>query len=370
MTSSMREHRFVFLDGLRGIAATSVVLTHFTHALELPDVFRHSKLSVDFFFLLSGFVLAFAYDQRLRSGRIDFLSFATARLIRLYPMLLVGLLIGAVVFLCRIIARAEWEMSAPFVEALVLGALMLPSHVITGPGYASAFPLNVAAWSLFFQFSINALYAITARHLTTARLAAVTAVGALGLIVTAYEHDGIFGGTEWTTLLLGSWRILFSFSAGVLLFHLQERLLRDRLRKPPPAYVTLILAVGMCAALALPLRVTWFYDAICVFFLFPTIVAVGAETRISGKIADLCLFAGRLSYPLYVVHYPVVHIARAIAFTHNLHGALLILFLVVTLGVVVVLSGICMMFIDEPVRAALKRWSRKESIKNLGVVKA
>lgn len=370
MTNSMREHRFVFLDGLRGIAAISIVLSHFARTLEVADIVPHSKLSVDFFFLLSGFVVAFAYDRRLRDGRKTLLSFATTRLIRLYPMLLLGMSIGALVFFFRIASRAEWDLSIPLVEALVLGALMLPSHVITGPGYASAFPLNVPVWSLFFQISINALYAISARHLTTPRLAIVTAVGALGLTITAYEHNGIFGGTEWTSLLLGSWRILFSFSAGVLLFRLSERLLRDRSHKAPPGYIALILAAAMCAALALPLQVKWLYDVLCVFFLFPMIVAVGAETQISGRPAALCLFAGRLSYPLYVLHYPAVHVARLIASHYNLHGASLVLFFVATLAGVIVFSSICMTYIDEPVRAALTRWSRKERIENRAAVGA
>src|SRR5690349_1243138 len=94
-----RQH-FKILDGLRGIAALSVVIFHFME-IAVPDYRKdfiaHAYLAVDFFFCLSGFVMAYAYDEKLK--KIGLKRFFTLRLIRLHPLVVIGSVIGLVAFI-------------------------------------------------------------------------------------------------------------------------------------------------------------------------------------------------------------------------------------------------------------------------------
>jgi peptidoglycan/LPS O-acetylase OafA/YrhL len=91
---------YVLLDGLRGVASIMVVIFHIfeTYADGSPrkQIINHGYLAVDFFFLLSGFVIAYAYDDRW--SRMTQWEFYKRRLIRLQPMVVMGSLIGAALF--------------------------------------------------------------------------------------------------------------------------------------------------------------------------------------------------------------------------------------------------------------------------------
>ena len=87
------------LDGLRGVAALMVVWFHVFEAFATSHVdqrINHGYLAVDFFFVLSGFVIGYAYDDRW--GRMTYRDFFMRRLIRLHPMVVMGMLIGAAAF--------------------------------------------------------------------------------------------------------------------------------------------------------------------------------------------------------------------------------------------------------------------------------
>jgi peptidoglycan/LPS O-acetylase OafA/YrhL len=347
-------HRFVFLDGLRGVAALAVVILHLT-ANERGDsnIVPHATLAVDFFFILSGFVIAFAYDERLRSGRLSFWSFTSARLIRLYPMLLLGLAIGATAFAIRIMTRGEWSLWPAFIEALALGLLLLPSHLIPGPGYTAAYPFNVPSWSLFFELAANCVYAGIARWMTNARLLLVTAFGACGLLFVMILYGGANVGSAWATFGLGGWRVLFAFSAGVLIYRF-----RDRLPGLPPL-AGLVLAIGLLSLFLMPLEKSWMYDGTCIFFAFPMIIVFGAGVRVSDGVARLCLFVGRLSYPLYLLHYPAVRLSGSFLRTHSFSTPQRLLFWAMVLAFVTAISAFCLIYVDEPVRRALNRQVRR-----------
>ncbi len=91
-SAAERSIKFTVLDGLRGVAALCVVQTH-TQDLLLGDTLPTAYLAVDLFFLLSGFVLAHAYEERLRQG-MTLHRFMLARLVRLYPLYLAGIAIA------------------------------------------------------------------------------------------------------------------------------------------------------------------------------------------------------------------------------------------------------------------------------------
>src|SRR6187402_3617673 len=94
------KQHFEILDGLRGVAAIAVVTFHFME-WAISDYSKnfigHGFLAVDFFFCLSGFVIAYAYDDRMKQLKPG--PFLIRRLIRLHPLVVIGSVLGLITFL-------------------------------------------------------------------------------------------------------------------------------------------------------------------------------------------------------------------------------------------------------------------------------
>ena len=158
---------YALLDGLRGVAALIVIVYHVFECFSWSPA-PHGYLAVDFFFVLSGFVIGYAYDDRW--GRsLTTRSFFRRRLIRLHPMVVMGAMIGAVCFVLQ--GSVKWDgqhVATSFVLfALLMNMLMLPLPVgaradVRGNG--ELFPLNGPNWSLFFEYVGNILYALLLRR--------------------------------------------------------------------------------------------------------------------------------------------------------------------------------------------------------------
>ncbi len=349
------------LDGLRGVAAITVVCFHIFEAFatsHLDQRINHSYLAVDFFFILSGFVVGYAYDDRW--GKMSTLDFIKRRIIRLHPMVVMGALIGAAIFYLQ--GCDLWDVSQVSILVLLLAtcmnALLIPAT--TGAeirGVGEMFPLNGPSWSLFFEYIGNILYALFIRKFSTKVLAGLVFVAGCGLATFAIfgpTGDLCIGysltGTEFTG---GSLRLLFAFSAGLLL---------SRIFKPVHIKGAFwVCTIAVIALLAVPrlggaehLWMNGIYDTLCSIVFFPLLVCLGA----SGKTTDMytkqiCKFLGDISYPLYMVHYPFIYWYIAwvrnndLTFEQSLPGAA---------GVVfgsIMLAYICLKFYDIPVRQYL-----------------
>ncbi len=163
------------LDGLRGVAALVVICFHIGEDFatnNLTHYFSHGYLAVDFFFMLSGFVIGYAYDDRRNSMSVG--TFIKRRVIRLHPMVIVGALFGAVMFYGQ---GSEYlnVKSVPLALlafATLLNMLLVPAWSgVEVRGFGEIFPLNGPAWSLFFEYIANLLYVLFIRKLSTHRLA-------------------------------------------------------------------------------------------------------------------------------------------------------------------------------------------------------
>jgi peptidoglycan/LPS O-acetylase OafA/YrhL len=183
-----RKSHYVVLDGLRGIAALMVVMFHTFEAYADNDstrqIINHGYLAVDFFFLLSGFVIAYAYDDQW--GEMTQWQFYRRRLIRLQPMVVLGSVIGAALFYVqagalfpKIAGTPVWEM----LLVMLLGCTMLPlPKPLDIRGWDEIHPLNGPAWSLFFEYIANIAYALILRKLSN-RVLAVLMILAAGLLL-------------------------------------------------------------------------------------------------------------------------------------------------------------------------------------------
>lgn len=323
---------FALLDGLRGVAALAVLWYHVNEGFAFAEAtngagdgiirsFNHGYLAVDFFFLLSGFVIAYAYDDRWSQG-LTIGNFFKRRLIRLHPMLIAGAIIGAITFLIQ--GGVTWSGEAVSTSAvllcLVLTFLFIPSvpggsYEVRGNG--EMFPLNGPFWSLFFEYIGNILYALLLRRLSTKTLAILVALLGITFFWFATCNISSYGsiGVGWTldavNFLGGSLRMLFPFSLGMLL---------ARTFCPRPVRGTFWLCTAMLLALFAvpyiemmqPLCMNGVFEMTCIMLVFPAIVLLAASSAtVSSTTKRTATFLGDLSYPLYTVHYPLMYLFYA-----------------------------------------------------------
>ena len=321
------------LDGLRGAAALMVVWYHVfegfafaegTNGVEgggLIDVFNHGYLAVDFFFMLSGFVISYAYDDRW--NKMSLSDFFKRRLVRLHPMIVMGAIIGTVTFLlggCMMWDGSVAPMSgvalAFFLTCCFIPAWPGAMHEVRGNG--EMFPLNGPAWSLFFEYIGNICYALFIRRFSTKVLAIWTAI--LGVIYAWFAIFNVSGyemvGVGWTimdnvNIFGGLLRMMFPFSLGMLL---------ARNFRPTRVRGIFWIAIAVLFALfSVPffpsvdgICVNGIFEMCCIMLIFPALVWLGASGVTSDKASTgICKFLGDLSYPLYIVHYPVMYLFYA-----------------------------------------------------------
>ncbi|MEN5053949.1 acyltransferase family protein [Sphingobacterium kitahiroshimense] len=368
-THDLNKPHYNVLDGLRGVAAITVVCFHIFEAFatsHLDQRINHGYLAVDFFFILSGFVIGYAYDDRW--SKMSTKDFIRRRIIRLHPMVVMGAVLGAIMFYFQ--GCSVWDVSSVTITVLLgatlLNALLIPAmpgHEVRGLG--EMFPLNGPSWSLFFEYIGNILYALIIRKFSTKILALLVFIAGCGLATFAIAgpYGDICAGFSLTEIefTAGFLRVLFSFSAGLLL----SRIFR-------PAHIKgafWICSITIVTLLALPrlggaehLWINGLYDTICCVVIFPILVYLGASGKSTDKYTTrLCRFLGDISYPLYTVHYPFIYLYYAwvknnkLTFEQSLPGAA-----AVVIGSII-LAYICLKLYDIPVRNYLaKRFAKSK----------
>ncbi len=277
----------------------SVITIHFQQAF-FPFVAQGAYLAVDLFFVMSGFVLARAYDKRLQGG-MKASAFVTARLIRLYPFYILALVPGFVELAYFERGEHQWWQVA---LSGVFNLAMLPSPPV-GLRYDPLFPANFVAWSLAFELFANAIYAFGFRFLSTARLRLLVSLSGVVLLGVALVHGNLNGGAYWPDASLAVIRVIFSFFLGVWLHRAREAGRLPALRVPAvvPIVVTL-LALG----LPVPPAARGLFDAVCALAVFPLVV-IAAITFAPRRAGALSRFLGEISYPIYVLQIPVFSLA-------------------------------------------------------------
>lgn len=369
---------YELLDGLRGIAALLVLIYHIFEGLAFAEAsdgvgsgvittLNHGHIAVDFFFILSGFVISYAYDDRW--GKITLGGFFKRRLIRLHPMLIMGAVIGAIALFavgCErwdgSIAPTSWVMVALMLTMCMIPAVPGVPYEVRGNG--EMFPLNGPTWSLFFEYIGNIYYALFMRRMSIKLLALFTLL--LGIthawffIGDISQYDMI--GVGWTIDRVNFWggfiRMLFPFSMGMLL----ARTFRPREVKG----LFWICSCTLCALFAVPyipsnggISLNSLYEFVCIALIFPIIVWLGACGTASGLTQRVSRFLGELSYPLYIVHYPLMYIFYSWLIKNDIY-TLRECWPVATLVVVssIALAYLCLRFYDTPLRRWLSKCSK------------
>lgn len=366
---------YELLDGLRGVAAVLVLFYHIFEGFSFAEVtngagdgiirtLNHGHIAVDFFFILSGFVISYAYDDRW--GNMSMRSFFKHRFIRLHPMLIMGAIIGFLAF--AFIGFERWDGStAPtgwVITALLLTMFMIPAmpgapYEVRGNG--EMFPLNGPGWSLFFEYIGNILYALFMRRMSTKILTIFTIL--LGIAHAWFFIGNVSGydmvGVGWTIDEINFWgglvRMLFPLSMGMLLARTFSP------RKIKGAFY--ICSIALVALFAVPyiastgnISLNSLYEYVCIALLFPLIVWIGACGSASGNTGKLNRVLGDISYPLYIVHYPIMYIFYAWLIEKEIY-TLQDCSGIATLVVVssILLAFFCLKLYDKPVRYWLGR---------------
>ncbi len=351
------------LDGLRGVAALIVIGYHSMECYPVADqLFAHGYLAVDFFFILSGFVMGYAYDDRWKSKGMTTGQFFKRRLIRLHPMVIIGAVLGAITFWLQgsVTWGGEPVALSMVLLAMVCGMLMIPANVgwsYEVRGYGELYPLNGPAWSLFFEYIGNILYALVLRRLSTRTLSAVVGASAVGLVwYTCTWGDNMVGagwafGEHGIGFLGGFLRLSFSFSIGLLM---------TRNFKPLAVRGAFwICGAVLAVLLAVPhLGEVWngLYEVACVILVFPLLVWLGASGQTTDKGSTrVCKFLGDISYPLYIVHYPFMYLYFSWVWGNHIPVAQAVPVIAVLVPGCIVLAYLCLKLYDEPVRCWLSR---------------
>lgn len=292
------KERFAILDGMRGLAALAVIADHVPSTF-FTTLLPGRYLAVDFFFVLSGFVLAHVYAERLRS-KMTLGQFMRVRVVRLYPLYILGTLAGAA--LALISALKGWDdASLSQIATSVLFALFLlpcPPMFSTWPN--APFPMNGPAWSLFFELFINAVFALVARWLTPRVCLVFMAIGGVLLAPTAFGFGQLDGGFAWSNFIAGFPRVTYGFFTGVWLY-----LIRAHERVPSlPVWAAY---AALAAVFMIPAAGVWraVVDLAAALVIFPLLVAVCANTRASGMVLKASAFVGMVSYGVYILHVPL-----------------------------------------------------------------
>ncbi|MBE6303794.1 MAG: acyltransferase [Bacteroidales bacterium] len=367
---------YELLDGLRGVAAILVVFYHIFEGFSFAEVtnaagdgiistLNHGHIAVDFFFILSGFVISYAYDDRWDKMSVG--EFFKRRLIRLHPMVIMGALIGAATFFAAGCLQWDGDVTPASLVALALLLTMFMVPALPGLPYevrgnGEMFPLNGPAWSLFFEYIGNILYALFIRRLSTKALAVLTV--ALGVAHACFFVGDVSGygcvGVGWTidsvNFFGGLVRMLFPFTMGMLL---ARTFVPRKIKGAFWISATMLVAIFSVPYIASDssISVNSLYEVACIAVLFPLIVWMGAcgtcDNNITSRINKLL---GDISYPLYIIHYPLMYIFYAWLIEerrYTLGDTWPVALLVVLASILIAYAALKLY--DEPVRRYLAR---------------
>jgi peptidoglycan/LPS O-acetylase OafA/YrhL len=355
-TSSGKEH-FEVLDGLRGSAAFLIMLFHlfnYTFGFRPPlRVMQHAYLAVDFFFALSGFVVAYAYDDRWT--RMSVLEFFRIRLIRLHPLVVIGATLGLLGYLFDPFSKVMNHTATPMLLlAYITSLLLLPSPPVGGRPHGTQ-ALNGPAWSLMQEYLGNIGYALLLRRLRTLTLAIIFGLAGLLLIRTANTKGSVDGGWGYPDIWMGPLRLSVSFVMGLWLYRV-----RDRIRLPKIGLLVLSIVLVVCFQMpqfpkAGDLSLNGLYEVACVLFLFPLIILAGAHSNAGTGMIKLCKVGGRLSYPLYITHIPFVNVLAGYSWTRHPSASVKLTWTLIFIPFMITVAWLFLKYFDEPVRSWLNR---------------
>lgn len=349
------KQHFDILDGLRGLAAIAVVVFHFMEWVftdPSQNFIGHGFLAVDFFFCLSGFVIGYAYDDRI--GKMGMLEFFKSRLIRLHPLIILGSVLGLLTFLFAPYGGHPELYSTDKIILVFLSSVFLIPYPVMDERAFNLFSLNAPAWSLFWEYIANIFYVFIFCTINNKILLLLTLLAAATLCYVSIHAGNLLGGWDKNSFWDGGARILYSFLAGLAIYRFNW-IIKNKMG-----------FIGMSILLLLAFLVpagkwNWLTEPLIVLFYFPLLVALGAGATLSPGVKKLCVFSGNISYPLYMTHYSVLWIFGNYYTTHKPAGGELAMIIVTSTILLVAFAYLVMVFYDIPLRRYLNNRRKVKS---------
>ena len=363
MKLSHAKPHYEILDGLRGVAAIMVVFFHvfeiFSNGDHTKQIINHGYLAVDFFFMLSGFVISYAYDNRW--NEMSMKDFFIRRLVRLQPMIIIGTFIGAGLFYFQHSPDLGWGRIGEtpiwkLIVVMIIGMTVFPvGRSLDIRGWGEMHPLNGPSWSLFYEYIANIAYAVVLRKLSTTILIVLTLIAAGFTLYLAFTNPNgdIIGGwsiDDSVQLKIGFTRLAFPFLAGILIAKLST------LRHTRFAFIT--TSILLVLVLATPrigghenLWQNSLYECLVLMIVFPLIIWLGAGGNLVSQTSKkICRFLGDISYPLYITHFPIVYVFYAWVINNKIAMEDSLLQATVVIIASLVFAYLSMKLYDVPVR--------------------
>ncbi len=341
------KQHFEILDGLRGLAAIAVVTFHFmeiAYSDYSKNFIGNGFLAVDFFFCLSGFVIGYAYDDRIE--KMGVLEFFKSRLIRLHPLVVFGSVLGLLALLFDPFASQPEAYSTGRLAFLFLLSVLLIPFPRMGDRAFNLFGLNAPCWSLFWEYVANIFYAFVLSRLPRKWLIPLAIVAGIVLCIVGYNSGNLMGGWGGSTFWDGAARIAYSFLAGLIVYRF-NLIIKNGLG---------FIGVGilLAAAFLMPFGPwNWVSQPLIVLFYFPFIIALGWGSSLHPSLNKLCIFLGNISYPLYTTHYAVMWMFNNYYSAHKPDKAHLTYIILIGLVLLIAFAYLVMTFYDIPVRKYL-----------------
>lgn len=340
---------FLVMDFARGLAAFLVMVYHVV-PLFFPDFIylERSYLAVDLFFLMSGYVVARAYEEKILDKRLSIWRFSKIRFLQLYPLYILSCGLGLSYFLIKIGLAHD---DAPTIGAILWAApsalAILPCVNCTGIS-SGLFPFSPAAWSLSMEFWFNVVYAFLVFRLSDKVLSAVCVLSGVLLIIAAIDQGSLDQGMRISNLMGGVYRFWFSFSLGVLMFR------KGAIASRVPRFLWLVFPLFFVFP-AIP-KDAVFIQLLWVLVVFPIFVFLFSNAPVPKGVSVLFDHFGRLSYGLYILHGPVLLIFMgAVKFVWGDRWIEVpLISLVGCVSVIVLATAVLTYLVDEPLRQRLR----------------
>ncbi len=349
------KQHFEILDGLRGIAAISVVAFHFMEWVYVDysrNFIAHGFLAVDFFFCLSGFVIGYAYDDRIAKMGIP--EFFKSRIIRLHPLVISGSVLGLLAFLFDPFGgHPELYSTGKIILVFFCSVLLIPLPILADRTF-NLFSFNAPSWSLFWEYIANIFYALVLYRIRRSYLLLLTILSAVAVCFVCYRSGNLLGGWSGPTFWDGSARVSFSFLAGLLIYR-SNWIIKNKLGFTGLSFLLFL-------AFIMPFSIwNWLSEPLVVLFYFPFLISLGAGATLTPGLKKLCTFSGKISYPLYMTHYAVLWMFGNYYTSHKPGTMQLALIVITGLIVLVGVAWLVMIVYDIPVRKYLSD-KRKERL--------
>jgi peptidoglycan/LPS O-acetylase OafA/YrhL len=342
------------LDGLRAAGAQLVVVRH------LGEFFGHwrvpeSFLAVDLFYLVSGLVLANAYGQRLKGGAMNLRVFFVTRIIRLFPLYLVGLAIGFAAAFLNMQEHGSWWTPLKLFEAVVTGLFLIPFF----PGLqANGTSLDGPTWTLLPEIVANLAWAFTLKWVRVLTIGLFLLLGGAGVVWAELHFKTLDVGFLSDQVWAGIARAVYSFFAGVVVYTVVRN------RRIDSNIVPWILVAILTAILGwqygwpgLP-KFRAAYEIVAIIVVFPVLVALAACFEPGSRTARVFAVIGRASWGVYILHEPVARLMEETIMPHHRVPAFVPV-AVSGIGFLVLVNFLAWAldrWFETPVRGALTRW--------------